>query len=121
MTVEPLTLGPRQPTAQANPTSTRPTASQLLETPGALLTRSHLAALGLGRAAIDAVFRELEVIVFPGSSRPHIRREDYLDLVAASTYDESRVRTTARSGAYHDVGASDEAPRRARSNGHRRD
>jgi hypothetical protein len=42
------------------------------------LTRSHLRELGLGRAAIDAVFRELEDVVFPGSSRPHVRRESYL-------------------------------------------
>jgi hypothetical protein len=64
----------------------------LLETPGALLTRSHLRELGLGRAAIDAVFRQLPVVVFPGSSRPMIRREDYLELVEQSIYDDNRVR-----------------------------
>jgi hypothetical protein len=71
---------------------TKPTASELLETPGALLTRSHLRELGLGRAAIDAVFGKLNVVVFPGSRRPHVRREDYLALVKASTYDDTRVR-----------------------------
>jgi hypothetical protein len=70
----------------------RPSAAELLTTPGALLTRSHLRELGLGRSAIDAVFRELDVVVFPGSSRPMIRREDYLELVARSTYSEARVR-----------------------------
>lgn len=70
----------------------RPSAAELLGTPGALLTRSHLRELGLGRSAVDAVFRELEVIVFPGSSRPHVRREDYLALVEASTYSDDRVR-----------------------------
>jgi len=70
----------------------RPSAAQLLETPGALLTRSHLRELGLGRSAIDAVFRQLDVIVFPGSSRPMIRREDYLELVERSTYGDGRVR-----------------------------
>lgn len=70
----------------------RPTAAELLETPGALLTRSHLRELGLGRSAIDAIFRELDVVVFPGSSRPMIRREDYLALVERSTYAEGRVR-----------------------------
>jgi hypothetical protein len=70
----------------------RPSAAELLETPGALLTRTHLRHLGLGRAAVDAVFRELDVVVFPGSSRPHIRAADYLALVAASTYEGSRVR-----------------------------
>jgi hypothetical protein len=73
-----------------------PIAAELLATPGALLTRSHLRELGLGRAAIDAVFRRLPVVVFPGSSRPHVRREDYLALVDSSTYDESRVRLSGR-------------------------
>jgi hypothetical protein len=76
--------------------SGRPTAAQLLETPGALLTRSHLRELGLGRSAIDAVFRQLEVVVFPGSSRAHVRREDYLALVEKSTYGNCRVRLTNR-------------------------
>jgi hypothetical protein len=76
--------------------SERPTAADLLATPGALLTRSHLRELGLGRAAVDAVFRKLPVVVFPGSSRPHVRREDYVELVTASTYDKSRVRLTDR-------------------------
>jgi hypothetical protein len=74
--------------------SEAPTAAELLATPGALLTRSHLRELGLGRAAIDAAFRVCNVVVFPGSSRPHIRREDYLALVERSTYDEHRVRLT---------------------------
>jgi hypothetical protein len=76
--------------------SNRPIAAELLETPGAFLTRSHLAELGLGRAAIDAVFRKLPVVVFPGSTRPHIRREDYLDLVEKSTYENDRVQLTSR-------------------------
>ena len=75
-------------------TTAGPSAARLLETPGALLTRTHLRELGLGRAAIDAVFRQLPVVVFPGSSRPHVRREDYLALVDASTYDHNRVRVT---------------------------
>jgi hypothetical protein len=73
-----------------------PSATALLQTPGALLTRSHLRELGLGRAAIDAVFRALDVVVFSGSSRPYIRREDYIELVRASTYNENRVRLTGR-------------------------
>jgi hypothetical protein len=74
----------------------RPTAAKLLATPGAMLTRSHLAELGLGRSAVDAVFRRLPVVVFPGSTRPHVRREDYLELVEQSTYDDDRVRLTTR-------------------------
>jgi hypothetical protein len=72
--------------------SRTPSAAELLDTPGALLTRSHLRDLGLGRSAIDAVFRALDVVVFPGSSRPMIRREDYLNLIEQSTYGEGRVR-----------------------------
>jgi hypothetical protein len=72
----------------------RPSAAELLRTEGALLTRSHLAELGLGRAAVDAVFRRLPVVVFPGSSRPHVRRDDYLELVEQSTYSDGRVRLT---------------------------
>ena len=71
-----------------------PAAAELLTTTGALLTRSHLRELGLGRSAIDAIFRQLPVVVFPGSSRPHIRREDYLELVEQATYDDTRVRLT---------------------------
>ena len=73
-----------------------PSAAELLQTRGALLTRSHLRDLGLGRSAIDAIFRQLPVVVFPGSSRPHIRADDYLKLVQESTYDDTRVRLTGR-------------------------
>ena len=39
--------------------SARPSAVELLERPGALLTRGDLAALGLTRTMVDSVFREL--------------------------------------------------------------
>jgi hypothetical protein len=74
----------------------RPTASELLDTPGALLTRSHLVELGLGRSAIDAVFRALPVIALPGTRRPMVRREDYLEFVAQCTYRDDRVRPILR-------------------------
>jgi hypothetical protein len=74
----------------------RPLAAELLETPGALLTRSHLRELGLGRSQIDAVFRACDVVVFPGTSRPAIHVEAYLALVEASTYGHGRVRLTSR-------------------------
>lgn len=67
-------------------TSPRPSAAELLQTPGALLTRSHLRQLGLERRAIDSVFRELPVIVLPGYSRPMVRAEAYLALLDGSTY-----------------------------------
>jgi hypothetical protein len=43
---------------------------------------------------VDAVFRELDVVVFPGSRRPAIRREDYLALLERCTYRDDRVRPT---------------------------
>lgn len=72
--------------------SARPSAVELLTMPGALLTRSDLAALGLTRTMVDAVFRELDVVVFPGSPRPAIQREDYLGLLERCTYRDDRVR-----------------------------
>lgn len=71
-----------------------PTASELLRTPGALLTRSHLRALGLGRRAIDCVFRACAVIVLPGHGRPMVRAEDFLALVEEHTFRGDRVRPT---------------------------
>ena len=71
----------------------RPTATDLLETPGALLTRTHLRELGLERRAVDAIFRACPVVAFPGYSRPVIRVRDYLALLEESTHDgRSRVR-----------------------------
>jgi hypothetical protein len=70
----------------------RPSASDLLATPGALLSRSHLRELGLERRAVDAVFRALDVVVLPGYSRPMVAVADYLELVARSTYGDDRVR-----------------------------
>lgn len=70
----------------------RPSPAQLLETPGALLTRSHLRQLGLERRAVDAVFRALPVVALPGYSRPMIRAEQFLELVEHSTYRDDRVR-----------------------------
>ena len=66
---------------QARTSDDRRRAAELLETPGALLTRSHLRELGLERRAIDAVFRALPVVALPGYSRPMIRAEEYLELV----------------------------------------
>jgi hypothetical protein len=78
----------------------KPTASELLETPGALLTSTHLSELGLTRRAIDAVWRACPVVVLAGYKRPMIRVEDYLTYIEEHTYreDEPRVRRpTSRS------------------------
>ena len=76
---------------------TGPTAAELLDTPGAFLTRRHLAQLGLTRTAIDCAFRALPVVFFPGQTKGgSVRREDFLALVERSTYtnDDGRVRPT---------------------------
>jgi hypothetical protein len=63
-----------------------------LEMPAALLSRTDLAELGLPRRGVDAVFRELDVVVLPGFSRPFVRVADYQALVERSTYRDDRVR-----------------------------
>ena len=69
-----------------------PAATDLLTSPGALLSRSHLRELGLERRAVDAVFRALPVVALPGYSRPLVRADDYRRLLDEHTYDDSRVR-----------------------------
>src|SRR3954470_7638627 len=73
-----------------------PVATELLETPGALLTRTHLRELGLERRAVDAVFRALPVVALPGYSRPMVRAQDYLKLVKSNTFNDDRVRPMVR-------------------------
>lgn len=98
----PQTAGDKGPAAQAaaaeaaaqQPTR-HPAAPELLEKPGALLTRTHLRELGLERRAVDAVFRALPVVALPGYSRPMIRADQYVELLERSTYDNDRVRPSA--------------------------
>jgi hypothetical protein len=94
---EQLELELTRPTSR--PPTTRKSASAdaqgLLELPDALLTTSHLRALGLERRAVDAVFRALPVVALPGYSRPLIRACDYVEFVAANTYRGDRVRPIA--------------------------
>ena len=70
----------------------RPAAADRLDVAGAFLSRGDLRELGLERRAVDAVFRELPVVVLPGYSRPLIRVEDYRALIEASTFRGDRVR-----------------------------
>jgi hypothetical protein len=72
--------------------SRKPTAAELLASPEALLSSSHLRELGLSRRAAEAVFRALPVVVLPGFSRPLVRVADYLELIERSTYRDDRVR-----------------------------
>ena len=90
-TVEPSRRRKRS-THAATPASPRSSAVELLKTPGALLTRSHLRGLGLERRAVDAVFRALPVVALPGYSRPMVRVEDYVELIECNTYRDDRVR-----------------------------
>ena len=75
----------------------RPSARELLEQGSGCLTRSHLRELGLPRAAIDAVFKRLDVVYLDGYSRPMVKVEDYITLIAESTYSRDRVRPTVTS------------------------
>jgi hypothetical protein len=73
-------------------------ARELLEIPGALLSRTHLRELGLERRAVDAVFRALPVVALPGYSRPLIRADHYRELVEEFTYRDDRVRPMSAHG-----------------------
>lgn len=70
-------------------------AAELLETPGAVLTRTHLRELGWERRGIDAIFRALPVVAVDGYARPVVHVEDYLDLIERSTFRDDRVRPMA--------------------------
>lgn len=72
----------------------RPTAAELLATPGALLDRRALEELGLQRRSIDHVFQELPVVSFPGVRRSYVRADDYRRYLDEHTYRGDRVRPT---------------------------
>ncbi len=72
--------------------SARPSSSERLGNPDAVLTRGDLVELGYERRAVDAIFRALPVVALPGYTRPMVRVGDYLALVERSTYAGERVR-----------------------------
>lgn len=72
--------------------SARPPAHERLHRPGSMLTRSDLRELGLERRAIDAVWRELDVVFLPGYSRGMVRAEEYLELLERCRFGRDRVR-----------------------------
>jgi hypothetical protein len=67
-----------------------------LANPDAFLSRTDLRALGLGRRAVDAVFRACPNVELPGYSYPLIRVPDYVALIERSTYHGDRVRPCGR-------------------------
>jgi hypothetical protein len=72
--------------------SARPSASERLENPDAVLSRSDLRELGYERRAVDAIFRACAVIAVPGYSRPLIRVGDFETFLREHTYNGDRVR-----------------------------
>jgi hypothetical protein len=68
-----------------------PTAVELLDQGVGFLTRSRLRELGLGRRAVDAVFRNVPNVIIPGYSYPVIRVEDFLRYMEGWTYRDDRV------------------------------
>ncbi len=73
--------------------SARPSATERLGNPDAVLSRIDLRELGYERRAVDAIFRALPVLALPGYTRPLIRASDYRRLLEESAYDgRTRVR-----------------------------
>jgi hypothetical protein len=72
----------------------KPTAAELLETPGAVLTSSHLKELGWTRTHIDAIWRSCPMVILTGARRPVLRVEDYLAYLEEHTFrnEQPRVR-----------------------------
>jgi hypothetical protein len=62
-------------------------ASDRLATPGALLDRQHLLALGLARRSVDVVFRDLPVFAQAGVRRVYVSSDDLREYLAEHTYD----------------------------------
>ncbi|MGZ4371910.1 MAG: hypothetical protein ACXVRZ_13145 [Gaiellaceae bacterium] len=69
--------------------------TELLGTPGAVLTSSHLRELGWTRRHIDAIWRACPTVILPGTRRPVIRVDDYLAYLEEHAYrnEQTRVRS----------------------------
>jgi hypothetical protein len=73
----------------------RPSAAELLQTRGALLTTSDIAELGLSRRAIATVFRQCPHVLLPGHRRPMVVSDVLRRFLEQSTHDnrgEGRLR-----------------------------
>jgi hypothetical protein len=76
MTSQPVKLGARCGV---------PAVGERLANPDALVSHTDPHELGLPRRDVDAVFRELPVVVLPGYFRPLIRVADFLELIEQNT------------------------------------
>jgi hypothetical protein len=72
----------------------RPSAAELLATPGALMDRRAFQELGLQRRSIDFIFREADVVSFPGVRRTYVRSDDARRIIDEHTYTKDQVRPT---------------------------
>jgi hypothetical protein len=72
--------------------SPRPSPSDRLQNPDAVLTRTDLRELGWERRAVDAIIRACPAVAIPGYSRTVIRVGDYLSFLEQNTYRGDRVR-----------------------------
>jgi hypothetical protein len=70
---------------------TRPPVEELLRCPDAYLHRGDLFALGLGRRAVDAIFKAIGQDV-PGCSRPVVNVGDWLTYREEFTHRGGRIR-----------------------------
>jgi hypothetical protein len=73
-------------------TKRKPTATEPLNTPEAVLTSSHLRELGWTRTHIDAIWRACPIVILPGTRRPVLRVEDYLAYLEQHTYRNEQPR-----------------------------
>jgi hypothetical protein len=70
----------------------RQSAAELLATPGALIDRPTLAAVGMSRTWIDYVFAHLDVRAIPGIRRTYVVSDDVRRLLDEHTYGKDEVR-----------------------------
>lgn len=74
--------------------SDRPSAAERLANPDAVLSRTDLRELGWERRAIDAIFRDCDVVAITGYSRPVITVAAYRECLKRCTYNGDKVRPT---------------------------
>jgi hypothetical protein len=71
--------------------SARPPATERLQHPDAVLTRTDLRELGWERRAVDAIVRGCPAVAIPGYSRTVVLVRDYQAFLAEHTFRGDRV------------------------------